>query len=301
MSMDDVGPQSKAETETVAAAAGAYLDSAMLSNLRSLISAQPALQAAGGDLLHYTVIIDANFVVSDLLRKHKRPELGRTAVEELVESSVLDVYAPRWLDLEMTESTIPQVAKAQDIPEDELQARWLEYREQLVWDDSVGGPEEFDDSSNADDMPYVALQDAISAAGILTKDKGVSKIGGNVLTLAFVLTVRTYARASVYSVGIRVGGTLVGWISVSALIEGVRGMASLVSRMPPWAKAGCLVGLLVVALHPELRVRVLSLLEKAYDAAKPVWPEVMRLMVLMQEKQEEADQARLEAELLVRT
>jgi hypothetical protein len=191
------------------------------------------------------------------------------------------------------------VARDRGIPENELQELWAKYRVQLIWDESLNTPEAFKESSNPKDMPYVALQCTVAAAGILTNDKGMERLGGKPLRLDFVLAIREYARATAFCVGVRFGGTMIGWISVAALVEGIRALSSLVTRLPPWGKALCLVGVLVVVLHPKLRARVLDLLGDAWSAAELAAPELQRLIVAMQEKQQEAEVARQKSVLLV--
>lgn len=274
---------------TAIAPATPYFDSAALASLRELSAVQPAFAALGSNLLQYAVVIDANFAISDLLHKHRNPNRPRTAVEEALASSVLRIHAPRWLDAEMTGSAIPQVARAQGIPENELQELWVKYRVQLLWDDSLKTPEAFEHSSNPKDMPYVALQCAVSAAGILTNDKGIEGLGGRPLRLDFVLAIREYARATAFCVGVRFGGTMIGWVSIAALV----------TTLPPWGKALCLVSVLVVVLHPKLRARVLDLLGDAWSAAELAAPELQRLIVTMQEKQQEAEAARRKSVLLL--
>jgi hypothetical protein len=284
---------------TAPAPATPYFDSAALSSLRELTAALPAFAALGSNLLQYAVVIDANFAISDLLHKHRNPDRPRTAAEEALASSVLRIHAPRWLDEEMTGSAIPQVARAHGIPERELQELWITYRAPLIWDESLKTSDAFAHSSNPKDMPYVALQCAVAAAGILTNDKGIERLGGKPLRLDFVLAIRDYARATAFCVGVRFGGTMIGWISVTALVEGIRGLAALVTKVPPWAKALCVVGVLVVVLYPKLRARVLDLLGEAWSAAELAAPELQRLIVTMQDKQQEAEAARQKSALLL--
>jgi hypothetical protein len=250
-------------------------------------------------VLQYAVVIDANFAIGDLLHKHRNPDRARTAAEEVIASSVLRIHAPRWLDAEMTGSAIPQVARDRGIPENELQELWAKYRVHLIWDESLNTPEAFKESSNPKDMPYVVLQYAVAAAGILTNDKGMARLGGKPLRLDFVLAMREYARATAFCVGVRFGGAMIGWVSIAALVDGIRGLALLVTKLPPWGRALCLVAVLVVVLHPKLRARVLDLLSDAWSAAELAAPELQKLIVTMQEKQHEAEVAREKSVLLL--
>lgn len=276
-----------------------HIDSVALARFRELVAAHPTWRSIAGDLLQYAVVVDANIAIGDLLHKHKFPQ-RQAAIEETIRAGALRVHAPRWLDEEMKNSAIPAVAARRKISEPALQELWIGYREQLVWDERFNSPEEFSGTSdNPKDMPYVALQSVVSAAGVLTKDHGIAALGGKPLALDFVFCVREYARATTVCVGIRLGGTIIGWLSVAALLECIRGLASVAGRLPPWAKAILVVGAFAVVLHPRLRERVLNLLRGTGAAVEAIWPQLQRMIVLAQEKQQEAAAAEKGAALLL--
>jgi len=267
----------------------------MLANLRVFLKTYPELQQMTGEVARFCVVLDANAAVSDLLHKHSKPHLPQTALEECIKSSVIEVYAPTWLDREMTESAIPQVAKQKNIPEAVLQRSWDDYKKGIVWDERFAAPEATSEGAvDPKDVPYVALAECISADGILTSDKDIDRLGGNTLTLRFVISARSYARASSYHVTIQVGGTVIGVLTLSAMYQLVTTIYSLASRLPGWARFALFVAAVVVAVHPTSREKVLSFLLSWGSALASMVPEIEKLIVLASEKQVEAQEAMCE-------
>lgn len=269
-----------------------FIDSAELAQFRQFLDSAPQWKAMVGEPLQLSVVLDANMAVNDLIHKFKKPQYGQTALEECVRSSALKIYAPTWLDAEMTNSTIPQVALRRNIPENVLQEMWREYRHLINWDDNFPDADEFVEvDGDAKDMPYVALQHSIQGVGILTRDQGVKQLGGKPIELEFVFCVRRYARAASYSVGIRLSGAFVGWAGVNGVTALVKGVGQLVAKMPDWLKYAVLIGVVLAVLHPGFRQRVLNHLRSIKDLGVEIWPEIQSLITLATEKQTEAEKA----------
>jgi len=253
-----------------------------------------------GPIAQFKVVLDANIAVNDLVHKLKHEKVRRTAIEEAVKSGTIELYAPTWLDEEMIGSTIPQVAAKRGISEPALQSLWVSYKEQIIWDDTFTVPEDFDPrDGDAKDVPYVALQESLLTAVILSEDKGIDRLGGTRTDLQFVMSVRDYARAASYVVGIRIGSALIGSISVGALVQGIRGLGHLIGRMPDWAKIA-LLGVFVIAIaYPQSRHRIFNVLKSCGGLIGDVWPELERLIDLDAEKKKEADTALEKSERLL--
>lgn len=278
----------------------AYLDSKVLASLRVFLELYPELEKLTGKIAQYKIIIDANAAISDLLHKHRNPDLKQTAIEEAAKSSAVELHAPTWLDTEMVESAIPQVSKRKKIPEPELLELWATYKEQIIWDDTFSTPETPEHGKgDAKDMPYVALQERIAAAAILSQDTDIDELGGKRATLEFVLSVRSYARAASYSVGIRVGGTFITTVSITLFIETIKGLASLLSKLPDWLKITLIAVAVLAIIHPDFRERLVGLMKKLGGAVIDFWPEIEKFIELASEKQMEADAALGETERLL--
>ena len=276
-----------------------YLDSELLASLRHFLEIYPALQNLAGPLAQFTLVIDANIAVQDLIYKHRHPHIRQTALEETVKSSAIRLCAPIWLDREMIGSTIPQVSRRRDIPEAVLLELWATYKTQITWDDRYAEPGDDPADGDAKDVPYVALQETLCAAAILSRDKDIDQLGGNKVGIEFVLSVRSYARAATIVVGIRAGGALVSTLSLGLLMELAKGLGRLVASMPEWAKLALLGAAVFVAVHPPARKRVLGLLTSLGGEVATLWPEVEKLIALAAEKDQEAVLALDEAERLL--
>ena len=278
---------------------GPYYDSELLSTLRQFLGIYPALKSLTGPLAQFTLVIDANIAVQDLIHKHKHPHIRQTALEETVKSSAIRLCAPTWLDREMVGSTIPQVSKKRDIPEAALLELWATYKTQIAWDDRYAEPSDDHACGDAKDVPYVALQEILGAAAILSRDKDIDQLGGNKVGLEFVMSIRSYARAATVVVSIRTGSALVSTVSLRLLIELTKGLGRLVARLPEFAKFALLGAAVFVAVHQPARQRVLGILATLGDGIAVLWPEVEKLIALSVEKDKEAAQALGEAEQML--
>lgn len=246
------------------------LDSSLLAQVRALAHAHSALANLVSGIAEFRLIIDANFVVSDLLQKIRHPEWA-TAVEELIRCSVFVVIAPRWLETELVESALPQTAEKRGIPLEELKKHWGEYSKQLTWDETMTAPPvEIEGDVDPKDVPYVASQIMQDAVGVLSKDKHISRLGGTRLSFDFVLSARRYARTIVVSVGIRMSGMLISFVTVAALIEALKGLAILFSKLPPLVQAAVIATIIVAMLDPKSRIWIWAKLRGLAGFAAPV-------------------------------
>ena len=277
-----------------------YLDSKVLASLRIFLELYPELEKLTGKIAQYKIVIDANAAISDLLHKHRNPHLKQTAIEEAAKSSAVELHAPTWLNTEMVESAIPQVSKRKKIPEPELLELWTAYKEQIIWDDTFSAPEAPEHGKgDSKDVPYVALQQSIAAAAILSQDTDIDELGGKRATLEFVLSVRSYARAASYTVAIRVGGTFITTVSIALMIGIVKGLGSLIAKLPDWLKIALLVLAVVAIVHPEYRERLVRFLKNMGGQLADFWPEIEKLIELDSAKQLEAEAALGETERLI--
>ncbi|MGH8138463.1 MAG: hypothetical protein ACREVV_09745, partial [Steroidobacteraceae bacterium] len=185
--------------------------------------------------------------------------------EELIAASVVVAHAPRWLDAEMT-SAIPQAASKRKIPVALLWERWHEYRSFLVWDDTLANPGNArGDCCDPKDVPYVQLYRKCNAAGVLSKDAHIEKLGGHALSHEFVHRARDYARAITPVISIRLAGVIFPIAAAAALAESLRGLVQLWTRLPDTAKAVILLGALLALLHPASRKWLFELFQRAAD------------------------------------
>jgi predicted nucleic acid-binding protein len=253
-------------------------DTAQIGPMRKFVAQIPALQASIGNIAQLRLIVDANFVVGELIYRVRHPHRGATALEELVKSTVIEAFAPRWLDTEMTTSTIPKAAKRSKVSEFELRARWAEFRMLLKWDDSLREPGTTSNTCcDPKDLPYIRLQQKVNADGILSKDAHIARMGGHPLTLDFVLTARGYARSAVTTMSIRVMGVVLPCAALMTVAEAVRSLARVFVRFPEPIKAMIILGGTIAVLHPGGRKWISERCADACLVIAPAWQAVLQL------------------------
>jgi hypothetical protein len=229
------------------------VDTSAIGPLQEILNWLSTRNIVIGGFFRFSVVIDANAVIADLIYRSRHPDRGPTAFEELVRATILVPHAPRWLETEM-ESAIPQAAAKRSLAEATLWEWWHHYRSLLVWHDT---PAESNaatgDCWDPKDRPYVLLESKLRADGILTKDADIARMGGHPLSLDFVLSTREYARASVVTVSLRVYGVLFPAITLMALAGALRGIANKVAALPPAVKAVLIAAGIIALAHPESR------------------------------------------------
>jgi predicted nucleic acid-binding protein len=265
-----------------------HIDTGFIRHLRDLVGRHPELLKTIGQFAQFRVVIDVNIVISDLLLKVKYPERGNTALEELVHSSILEVFAPRWLENELP-SAFNQVSQNVRIAEDDLWAAWRKYQVILKWDERFTYPAE-QPAGEADpkDLPYIQLEKVINAVGILSKDRHIERMGGNRLTLDFVFDARCYARAAAISVTIRASGIYLGTISLASLLRLAGRLTRSLEKVRPELKVAVLAGVLFAFFHPTSRAWIIGKLKKLAPAAKFAIDAGMVLVTLEQQNREDA-------------
>lgn len=244
-------------------------DTAQLGQLRSLLEKPTFRPLLISGLIRLRVVVDANCVVQSLIYRQRNPNCRATALEETVKSTVLEVHAPRWLDLEMR-SAIAHAAERQRLSPVALWARWEELRPLLIWDDSLAGPDyEQVDCCDPKDVAYVELERKIGAAGILSKDRHIRKLGGHALDQDFLLDAKRYARAAGVSVSIRVCGVLISAVTLKVAADAVLSICRLFARLPPAAQGLLVLGGIAAVLHPQSRRWLGNRLELLAEASQP--------------------------------
>src|SRR5258707_14905500 len=79
----------------------ARFDTDQLGPLREMVNKLAALKVAITGIVQFSVVVDVNMGVPDLVYRVRFPERGARALEELIRSTVVVAHARRWLDSEM--------------------------------------------------------------------------------------------------------------------------------------------------------------------------------------------------------
>lgn len=263
------------------------VDTANIRQLRAFLKRHGDVFSSIEKFLQLRVVIDVNFIIRDLLLKIKHPGIGNTALEELAESSVLEIFAPRWLEKELP-SAFQQVARKRRISESDLWTAWESYKVLINWDEKYDSiPKDFARTDDPKDLPYIDLQKALDAIGILSNDGDIDRMGGNRLTLDFVLATRSYARAAVISVGMRVSGYFVGAIAIGGLFKLFGAIKGILGKLPSKFQVA-LIGVVVIAfLYPNSRAWIIERLKKLGPMAGFLFEGMLTLSQLETEKREE--------------
>lgn len=136
--------------------------------------------------------------------------------------------------LQEVQEQIPLVAEEKGLDREKLFAEWENYRTNL----EVIDPGQ--DSINAhvkgvdpDDADFVALEQAMSAAGIFSKDKHIAMMGGNQISVETIASLRGYSRATAIELTIKVNGlvmTFIGAVAIRSLFSGCRALIESLNR-----------------------------------------------------------------------
>jgi len=272
-----------------------YSDS--LPHLEQIIQKIPSLAHIAGTVLHVPVIVDANVMARTLLHKVRHPDRGRPALEECVSAGVIGLHAPACLDYELVHRAIPKISGNTRVSEQDMLDAWEEFSQYVtLYNVSRASLDSVAPSADTDDIPYVALEYELQAAGTLSEDRDVSQLGGNAMPLDFVLSLRGYARSSADAISIRlIGfGGFVTTIALSAAI--VRGFHSVYRRAPKACFAVAAGFLLVIFLFPSLRNRLMNMGQDGKELFESLLPVIDELFHEFDEKTKKEKESRLEAE-----
>lgn len=280
------------------------VDSGLLRSIADFVSANPALREHVGRFAQFVIVVDANTVIRDLIHRVRFPEKGKTALQELVASSVVQAWAPSWLEPEIT-TNLPRIALKKGLPLEALVDEWGRYRLNLLWDPrelAMPCDSRFP-SGDPKDVPYLALAQNIGAVGILSSDPDITEMGGVRLTFDFVLATRSYARAVVVPTGLRLFGVLVPAVLLIAFIQMLTSVVQAVRQLPPEAKVLLTCAAILVVGHARSRewlvAQVAAFVDMASRGAAGLGELVQTARQLSEERAHEADQhlARVKAAL----
>lgn len=246
-------------------------DTGTLGFLRSFVERIPMLMASTGAIPRFPIVIDANALVRAMLQRLRYPGRG-TLIEELTRATILEVHAPRWLEIEMR-SAIPQVAASSGFTEHELWRVFESYRAMIKWDDNFASPGRH--GCDPKDVPYVVLAEKIGAVGIFTNDRHIAELGGHPLTMDFIIAVRDYSRSAAKSIGARATSVMIPGSILLVLMGLLVILIKAIARLRPDLKLVMLAGLGVALAIPSSRKWLADVAELAGTAVSDATPQVL--------------------------
>lgn len=271
-----------------------------LASLRILLERSPGLSPFVSGLQRLRLVIDASFLLSDLiwLVKTRKVPSAQPAFKEVLVSGTILAIAPVTLREEVCEK-IPLIAARENISEVQLRKEWDAYQPFLhyVAEDPRGSSIAVGTESVRDpnDLPYIYLYDSTDAAAVLSRDKDIAAMGAPTVGLDVMIHLRDYARSKTVEVSFLVWGVTIGTASLHGAMELLAGLTRGVSQLPDWVKFVLVVGGLVAILHPGIRSAIHDFLIKAWQQLKPLFdivgPTIIQLVQALNIEKEKAIQS----------
>ncbi|AIO84516.1 Predicted nucleotide-binding protein [Burkholderia pseudomallei] len=207
-------------------------------------------------LFQINLIIDANIILGELrwVSKRRRNESARSELLEVLEVETVLAYAPTFLVEEVTDH-LPDLVK-QGCDAEKLIVHWARLKALIKFVDVGGIPENGSDYLDPNDVPYLRLQQKISAR-ILSRDKDIEAMEGQTVPIEILGALRNYARRSAVQLTFQVGGYTITGVSLRVFLAIIQDtfpkVKQAASRLPKefwYAAAACMC---VALIHPTSR------------------------------------------------
>jgi hypothetical protein len=251
-------------------------DTGSLDFLRHMLERIPMLKVSAGEIPRFRIVIDANEVVSALLYRLQHPQRGRPLLDELIHATLLEVHAPRWLEVELR-SVIPKVAAEMGLAAAALWKEFEDYRPKFHWDEAICSAGA-DGSCDPKDEPYVVLAEKVGAVGIYSNDSHISKLGGHRLDRGFIIASRDYARSAAKSIGSRVSGLMIPTSAFMVAIGIVVAVVKGIARLPPGLRLAVLGGVALAIAVPQSRRWLADKGDLLWSLIQDATPQLFKIM-----------------------
>lgn len=270
-----------------------------LKELRVVVSYWKKTSAVIGSAAQFRLVVDSNVVLGDLLWlvAERRNETAKTDLMETIAAETIDLYAPPTL-FDEVEEHLPLIAAAKGLDVNLMYAEWAIYKTQI----KIAEPDSekvrvLKSGVDPDDAEFVALAQTIDAAGVISKDAHIGKMGGNHISVTCITHLRNYSRATAIELNIKVGGVTfakVGYAAIAGMFAGGKALIEGVSKAPDWVKVALLAGGVFIALHPGARASVARGLRIVLDGISEATPfvieEIAAAIALAQKHKAEAQE-----------
>lgn len=230
------------------------------------------------------LIIDANIILGELrwVSKRQRNENARSDLLEVLEVETVLAYAPTFLIEEVTEH-LPDLVK-QGCDEEKLSGHWARLRALIEFVDVGGVPEQGSDYLDPKDVPYLRLQQKISAR-ILSRDKDIEAMEGQTVPIEILGALRDYSRKSAVQLTLQVGGYTITGVSLRVFLALAQDtfprMKNTASRLPKefWYVAAACAW--VALIHPTSRQWMMSQVSQMRSRIGPSVSNVLNVTMML--------------------
>lgn len=226
--------------------------------LRRTVNAADQLRQLVGPIAEFSIVIDANILISDMLwiLERRRDPAARPALQECILAETIIAYVTPRVVSEV-EEWLPIIFARRDSTHGPWLPEWVSYKAMLrIQEPDPDGLRPYEAGVDPDDAPTLALADMISACGILTKDPHIAAMGGKMIPGDFVREARSYSRKAMVSVSVQVGGYYFAIATIEAFqlaTVAVKLGIGWFRTLPDAIKAVAMLALILSALHPKTR------------------------------------------------
>ena len=254
-----------------------------LRELRASLTYLRKLNYPIGAVAKFSLVVDTNIILGELrwLVARRSSNEAKSSLMEIVEAETVELYAPPAL-FEEVEEKIPLLAAAQGLDGEAMRLHWQAYKERItlvVPDEGLVRP--LRSGADPDDAEFVALEKMLGADGVLSKDRHISMMGGNRISLDCVFRLRNYSRAAAVELNIRVAGVhfaIVGFVGIRACLGGIKALGAGIRNAPDWLKAALLLTALLTLAQPRARAKVLETISGILDGFASATPSLVKLV-----------------------
>ncbi len=192
------------------------------------------------------LIMDTSCALQELNHLHRLTKHdARTALQELVDSGIVRLFGPTYLDEEVRRK-FAEFSEKQGIPTEWLAAAWETYRSRIRFFPTL--PMAGITVRDAKDVAFLDAQQLIGAHAILTSDKDILDSSGQAITPDVVnRPLRTFARHK--SVVLGIGAQATGGVVITGKI--IEEVVKVVGRKPWLLLVGVAAGSVLLNRHNE--------------------------------------------------
>jgi predicted nucleic acid-binding protein len=257
-----------------------FVPSNSLKALREAVKAWRDLGQLIGSAVQLRVVVDSNAVLADLrwLVLKRRDAAARTNLMETVAAGTVELFAPSYLLVEVNEKII-RICREEELDSSAMFAEWAAYQKQIkIIQPDRTLVQRYESGVDPKDAPFLALADAVQASGILSSDAHIPLMGGRVLSIDFMLSMRDYSRAAAVELQIKVMGLSLGYVAVAAaaaLAKSLRAVLAGISNSPTWLKVALLCATAFCVLHAPTRQKIAAGLSRALNGVAEATPAVI--------------------------